>query len=95
MNIDEIGLKVKNLIKKAGTLKRHQVKEMNNIFNEIKLLSAARNKIINNVVITEPVITEPVITEPVITEPVNKSIERVIMYSEIPHQHIKMVVKKK
>ena len=85
MNIDEIGLKVKNLIKKAGTLKRHQVKEMNNIFNEIKLLSAARNKIINNVVITEPVITEPV----------NKSIERVIMYSEIPHQHIKMVVKKK
>jgi len=80
MNIDEIGLKVKNLIKKAGTLKRHQVKEMNNIFNKIKLLSAARNKIINNVVITEPV---------------NKRIERVIMYSEIPHQHIKMVVKKK
>ena len=53
---------------------------MNNIFNKIKLLSAARNKIINNVVITEPV---------------NKRIERVIMYSEIPHQHIKMVVKKK
>jgi len=104
MNIDEIELKIKMLIKKMGALKIYQVKEMGNIFNEIKLLSAARNKLTQNK-ITNPNITKPpavidldivdkqVINQAVIT-PINKPIKRLIMYSEIPHQHIKMVVKK-
>jgi|TARA_B110000858_G_scaffold114731_1_gene131124 hypothetical protein len=103
MNIDEIGLKVKMLIKKIGTLKMHQVKEMNNIFNEIKLLSTARNKLIQSKLIQSLVIANTngyidiatdVIDDKVIAKPINKPIERLIKYCEIPDQHIKMVVKK-
>ena len=137
MNVNEIGLKIQNLVKKMILLNTNQFKEKNIIFNEIKLLSNTRSKLIQSkmqskliqskliqskmqskiqskmqskliqskmqskmqsLVITKPNdyidIATNVIDDEVISNQINKPIERLIKYCEIPNQHIKMVVKK-